>query len=312
MKHLESAFDGQNKGWKLPLTILTTFIGALIFAFPFGLIHLIAEMTTTKSTLEQIMSNNNTLIFTLLLSYVVLFFAFILSVRMLYNRKLPKIINGTQKIRWKRIGMGILVWGIIMIISISIGILIFPDDYTFQFKPTQFLILLALVILMMPFQTSAEELFFRGYLAQVVGGWTKNRWVVLLVTSVLFGALHYSNPEVKEYGALIMLPQYIITGVLFGLIAILDDGIELPLGIHFINNALGTLFVTFDASAIKSDALFKAININPQGALIETLITSALAFFILWRVYKWDFRILNKKITIPVAIEKVTTTEEAL
>lgn len=208
--------------------------------------------------------------------------------------------------------MGILVWGVIMIISILAGIFIFPEDYTFQFDPKQFLILIVLVVLMMPFQTSAEELFFRGYLAQVIGGWTKNRWVVLFITSILFGALHYSNPEVKEYGALLILPQYIITGVLFGLIAILDDGIELPLGIHFINNALSRLLVTFDASALKSDALFIVSNINPKEALIETLITSTIAFFILWRIYKWDVRIMNKKITIPAPVEPVTATEEAL
>ena len=44
---------------------------------------------------------------------------------------------------------------------------------------------------------------------QGIGILARNRWAPLLITSLIFGLMHYFNPEVSEYGAAVMLPQYI-------------------------------------------------------------------------------------------------------
>lgn len=163
----------------------------------------------------------------------------------------------------------------------------------------------------MPFQTSIEELLFRGYLAQGVARWTKSRWWALIIPSVLFALMHLANPEVKEYGFWLSMPQYLIMGLMLGLISILDDGIELALGIHFINNALTALLVTHEASALQTDALFLLHDLDPVASLISISVASILVILILQRIYKWDFGIMNRKVAAvpppppPVEVETI-------
>ena len=86
-----------------------------------------------------------------------------------------------------------------------------PEEYVFNFKWRTFLPLLFLGTLLIPIQTSTEELLFRGYLLQGFGVLFKNRWLPLILTSVLFVGLHYANPEVDQFGLGIMF-YYIGTG----------------------------------------------------------------------------------------------------
>ena len=106
---------------------------------------------------------------------------------------------------------------------------------------------------MIPIQAASEEFFFRGYLAQGVASWTHSRWWTLVVPSVLFGLMHTANPEVTEYGFWVMMPQYILLGAMFGLAALLDDGIEVAMGAHAVNNLLGAVLTTYKGAALQTD-----------------------------------------------------------
>ena len=83
------------------------------------------------------------------------------------------------------------------------------------------------------------------------------------MTSVLFGLMHSLNPEVKEFGFLTMMPQYILFGLIFGIITIMDDGIEAAMGAHAANNIFLCIMVTNKASALQTPALYEQINIYP-------------------------------------------------
>ena len=108
---------------------------------------------------------------------------------------------------------------------------------------------------MLPFQTSAEELVFRGYLMQGLGVLAKNRWFPLIITSVAFGLLHGMNPEVAILGWGIMV-FYIGTGLLYGISTLMDEGTELALGLHAANNVLAAIYVTTDWTVFQTDALY--------------------------------------------------------
>ena len=68
----------------------------------------------------------------------------------------------------------------------------------FQFKLAPFLILFLITLVLMPIQTTTEELIFRGYLMQGFALLAKNRWFPLVMTSVIFGSMHIANPEVEK------------------------------------------------------------------------------------------------------------------
>jgi hypothetical protein len=152
-------------------------------------------------------------------------------------------------------------------------------------------------ILFIPFQAAFEEVIFRGYLMQGFAALLRNRWFPLIMTSVLFGLLHTFNPEVKEFGFLTMMPQYIVFGLIFGCITILDDGIEATMGAHAANNIFLCIMVTSESSALQTPSLYQQNNIHPWTEF-SALLTSGIVFILILKtIFGWgSFSLLFKKI----------------
>ena len=82
----------------------------------------------------------------------------------------------------------------------------------------------------------------RGYLMQGIGLMSGKRWVPLVTTSMIFGLLHFFNPEVEKLGYGIMV-YYIGTGFFLGILTLMDEGLELAIGFHAANNLFTALLV---------------------------------------------------------------------
>ncbi len=74
-----------------------------------------------------------------------------------------------------------------------------------------------------------EEVFFRGGLQNILIGWTKNAWVGIIVTSIIFSAVHGSY-----FG---FLPR-VGLGIVLGLVYFNSKNIWLNIIMHFLNNAI--------------------------------------------------------------------------
>ena len=122
---------------------------------------------------------------------------------------------------------------------------------------------------------------------QVLGKWTKNVWFPLLFTSVSFGLMHLSNPEVAKLGYGLMV-YYIGTGLFLGLLTILDEGLELALGFHAANNLFTALLVTSNWTAFQTHSVLID---TAEPELIKTVVPSLIAFSILLVIcakkYQW-------------------------
>lgn len=164
-----------------------------------------------------------------------------------------------------------------------------PEDFVVQFRLVPFAILFIISILLVPLQTSFEEFLFRGYLMQGLGVITKNRWFPLIITSLVFGGLHLSNPEVTQFGPWIMV-YYIGTGLFLGILTLMDDGLELALGFHAANNLIQILLVTADWSAFQSESILRDIT-RPESSISELVVSLGIIYpifiFIFAKKYKW-------------------------
>ena len=123
---------------------------------------------------------------------------------------------------------------------------------------------------------------------QGLGVLAKNKWVPLLVTSVIFGSLHFFNPEVGKLGNIIMV-YYIGTGLMLGVMTLMDDGMELAMGFHTGNNLVAALLVTADWTAFQTNSLLKDISEPSAGidVLIPVLVIYPIFLGLMaWR-YKW-------------------------
>ena len=316
MKHLERALDGQNQFWKYLLNFAAGFAASnIIGAIPLGSV-IAYKIATSGGTITPNPHNamdlsvygisQNLGFILLMIPFVLAFITTIYLFKPLHKRLLAEVINGTKQIRWKRYFTALGIWFIIGLLYLTVDYALNSTNYKLQFDATKLIPLVLLSLLFIPIQTAYEELLFRGYFTQGIAACSKNRWVAIIIPALLFGLMHSFNPEVKEYGFWATMPQYVIFGLLFGLMTILDDGIELAMGAHAANNIFSCLFVTNAASALQTPAVFNQLNINPTKETLVLSIMGILSIIIFSRVYKWNFAVLNKKIEmeIPEVIEE--------
>jgi uncharacterized protein len=225
--------------------------------------------------------------------------AFIFLVKPLNNRTLRMTINGTDKIRWSRFFISAAVWTILSALYFFVYLKLDPSNFILNNKTGSLIIISVISILLIPFQAAFEEILFRGYLMQGFATIVKKRWFPVIMTSLLFGLLHSFNPEVKEFGFFTMMPQYVAFGLVFGIITVLDDGIEAAMGAHAANNIFLCIMVTSESSALQTPALYIQYNIHPWMEFYG-LCTMGILFIIIMRmIFKWDsFYVLFRKIQI--------------
>jgi len=283
------------------LTIILVVLGYIIGQIPLGIVIAAQLMARdgeiSQAALEEFTANvdfaavnldANSGLVLLLLSFVGGLLALWLGVALIHKRKLKTLITPFQHIRWGRVGFGFGVWFILMAILEAASYFIDPSVYVFQLDWSKWLPLLGITLFILPLQTSFEELFFRGYLLQGLGLATNSRLFALAVTSIGFGAMHLMNPEIKEFGLGIMMPYYIGMGAFLGILTLMDEGLELALGIHAANNMFGATFVTFTGSALQTDAIFRVSEVNTTF-MVPVFYVIAIGFIYLCaRKYGWS------------------------
>jgi membrane protease YdiL (CAAX protease family) len=308
MKFLERSLDRQNQWWKYLVCIIGIVIAwQIIGALPLGAVIFYKAFTSHGAILPNpenpldftaLGISNNIGLILMLSAFVIALVCTIILIKLLHKRSFSETLNGTNKIRFGRLWIGFAVWGILMLIYCVVDYLIDPSNFVLQFNVSNFIPLFFISVLTIPLQTTFEEVLCRGYLAQGIAGWTKNRILPIVIPALLFALLHSFNPEVEEFGFWITMPQYFTFGLLFGIIAVLDDGIELAIGMHTANNVLMSLFVTHQHSALQTDAVFEQLTINPVKDLVVLLVMCGIAFVYLSYRYKWKFNVLGKKVEV--------------
>jgi len=226
--------------------------------------------------------------FMLLLMFVFGMVALYLVVKYLHNKPFLELITSKTSLNYSKILFGFGLWAIMSIAFEIFSYFMYPDEYMMTFDVIEFIPLLIIVVLMLPIQTSFEELFVRGYLMQGMGVYAKHRWVPIFLTSVFFALLHGTNPEVAKYGVVTMGFYYIIAGLFLAIITVMDDSMELALGVHAATNMIGALLITYEGSVLQTDTIFKVGEVKPVMMIIGFLIMAATFIYICHRKYGWS------------------------
>jgi len=249
--------------------------------------EIISDLAANPSNIGVIGLDQNVGLVLMLIPSIVGFIAFLLLIKPLNERSLRQVVNGTGKIRWKRFFISALVWAVLSALYLIVSLKLDPSNFSLNNKTITLIWLSIVSLLFIPFQASLEEILFRGYLMQGFAVLARNRWFPLIMTSFLFGLMHCINPEVKEYGFLTMMAQYILSGLVFGIATIMDDGIEVAMGAHAANNIFLCIFVTNASSVLQSPALYEQKAYYPWSEFLGLLIASAVFLIILKVIFKW-------------------------
>lgn len=284
--YIEQGYRGQLGLWKY-LVIPTGFIGIII-------INYIAVLNTPQST-EEIMEvmvdkiGSNLVLITMLLPLAIALFILLVWVKLIHQQSITSLTTSRKKIDWKRILFSFVLWGAITAFFVVLDYYLNPENYIWNFDLVPFLSLVVIAILLVPLQTSFEEYLFRGYMMQGIGIFAKNRWVPLVVTSVLFGLMHIANPEVEKLGYGIMI-YYIGTGFFLGIITLMDEGMELALGFHAANNLVTVLLVTATWTAFQTESVLKDVSTPKLGydVFVPVFIIFPILVFIFSKKYNWN------------------------
>lgn len=277
----EKAKKGNNQWYLYVLTILIVFVGVEIANIPIAIYALWTGLDIYKA-----IGTNMGLALTLFAFGVGLFVLFF-CIRYFHKKKVLDITTGRSSFDWRRFCDAAFIWGSLTAIGTVISG--FGDgNIEFQFEAWKFFPLLLIGLILLPLQTSFEEYIFRGYLMQGFSLLFRNKWIACIITSLIFGAMHLANTEVAQFGYDVTIPQYVIMGLLLGVLTVWDDGMEFALGIHFINNFFGCVIVSTDYSSLQTNSLWvvKNTTITHADTLI-ILLCSILTIVILHIKYRF-------------------------
>ncbi len=101
---------------------------------------------------------------------------------------------------------------------------------------TSFTALIANIFILAILPAVGEEFLFRGVLMRVFSGFIKNIHVNIVLTAILFSALH-----LQFFG---FLPRFLL-GVALGYLLVWSGSLWLPIIFHFLNNAFAVLINYF-------------------------------------------------------------------
>ena len=235
---------------------------------------------------------SNLRLFLLLLSFAFVLPGIWLVVKKLHDLPIMSILSSRKKIDLERVLYSFMLWGTVVSAFVFLEYSLNPENYVFNFKVKEFLILAVIAILFIPIQTSVEEIVFRGYLMQGFGNWLNSRFMALFLTSFVFGSLHLANPEITALGYEFVI-LYITVGFVLGIMTLMDDGLELALGFHAANNLIAALLVTADWTVFQTESIL--IDISEPSLGITDWITPFIVFPILLAVFARKYSWTNWK-----------------
>ncbi|PKA84551.1 hypothetical protein ATE92_2747 [Ulvibacter sp. MAR_2010_11] len=293
--YIKQAYNYLHDWWRYLLGGIVIFLASQLGALP--LIGLASyKLIQDGGSLQDLEDPNvimtildsNLTLFLMLLSFAIGLVVLYFWVKYVHKQPFTTVTTSRKKTDWGRVWFGFVLIAVTTIVLTSIDYYTNPEDYVLQFDLVPFVILAVIAIVMIPLQTSFEEYLFRGYLMQGIGVAAKNKWVPLVVTSVIFGGLHFFNPEVGKLGNIIMV-YYIGTGFFLGIMTLMDEGMELALGFHAGNNLVAAMLVTADWTVFQTNSILKDVSEPSAGldVLAPVLIIYPIFLGIMaWR-YKW-------------------------
>ena len=240
----------------------------------------------SQKEIVRILGNNRFLAW-LIVPFLFVALFLVIHTKFVHKRTVLSIFSGRENFDWKRVLFSFSLLFSVLSLFLFIQYLS-SDSLIFQFDLQKFIPLFFIAIFLLPIQTSCEELLFRSYILQGIKMRTKKNSIAVLISGLMFGAIHIGNPEIAKIGYHIIV-YYMLVGVFLALISLFDNGIELALGYHAANNVFAALMITNNWQAFQTDAVFMD-NADP-GMGLDTifgiLFILPLVFFIFYKKYKW-------------------------
>lgn len=241
--------DPEHRWWK-PLVELLLF-GAfyLVLALVFGVVWALSLMGVRgEDAVNDIfvleapaLDIMDPPIFFLLFFSLVLMIPALLAARAITGpRPVGLLLSVTGRLRWRFLARCLLTALVIYAVGTVVAALL-EFALLGTLAPVQpvegFWWLIAMIVLVVPLQSAAEELVFRGYLLQSIGRWLRRPVFAILLPVPLFTFGHLYD----AWGLLGVTAMAVVAGYLTWR----TGGLEAAIALHVVNNVVATLLGAF-------------------------------------------------------------------
>jgi hypothetical protein len=288
--YLELARQGKNEWWRAVLAILLMlFMWQILGAMPGAILLIWAAVhgQLRPGNAGGGLPGVDTLAsFVALMLASVFFMAGIyLAMRFIHRRPLRTLVTPARSVAWRRLFQGFGVWFGLAVLMSLVEAWLHPGRYVWNLDPGKFIPFVFLALIFIPIQTSAEELFFRGYILQGVGLHWRNIWVLSSISGLLFGLPHLLNPEASVNYPLMGF-YYFAFGFSLAYITLRDGRLELALGAHAANNLFSVIIANYKITALPSPSLFTIQVLDAVYSVPAAIIGMAIFVFLFVRPWR--------------------------
>ncbi|MCJ7840294.1 CPBP family intramembrane metalloprotease [Lederbergia sp. NSJ-179] len=258
--------EGQIRaGWVIIIAFITMYISQNIFSIPGIILLAVTEITNQSASISlDIMAAFENRPWVLLLTQGGGTIGGILATLLLWkfwNKKSVKELG--FKSSWKDLLFGLFLGAAsiacIFFLLLATGNIKLLNSFSqpdFNAFTISFLIMFILVGLF-------EEMFFRGYVMQTMASRQNKRWVIYLVSAVVFSLAHGTNPHVSMIG----LINIVFVGLLFAYMFDRTNNLWLPIGYHITWNYFQGSVFGFAVSGTSPHGLYQIDPSNGNSLL---------------------------------------------
>ena len=192
-----------------------------------------------------------------LVSFIPLLVGTILAYRFILGRPVRQLFAVSVPFRMRRVWWGFFTWLLVMLGPAIVLLAMFPAEngYEWNFQAAAFIPFAIVTIVLIPVQTTAEEVFFRGWLMQWFSQRFSSIWILSALSGIAFALPHMANPEALSQ-PLLAFVTYSFVGFVLGWVTIRDRSLEIAIGAHAAHNLFLSLVAGYEGGVLPAEALF--------------------------------------------------------
>ena len=284
--YVEAARWGKHRGWRYILGLVVILFAWLVVGTGASVLVAIALSGQTD---YYVLGPLGKFLF-VMVGFPFFLAGVLIAVSLIHRRHPRTLVTARERIDWRRIGQGFVAWSVpACLIGVLGQYLFYPDTFSFNFDLATFALFVPLALVFTAIQTTTEELFFRGYVVQGASMISTNRVFLALVATVIFTLPHLLNPEVSAGGWLTVFSNYfLVPGLLWTVVSLIDGTTELAIGVHFANNIIGFLMFDAPGTATTAPALFTLSEFHATYVALSVLVIIPIFLAIAYKVFKRD------------------------
>jgi membrane protease YdiL (CAAX protease family) len=271
-------------GWLVLGAILTAVIASL-----FGL-DLLALAGRDKESLEIVRGYEPwQAASAVLISFLPLLLLPVALHRLLLGAQLRTLFTRSKTSFSREVALGAAVMALLLLATGIPDFILNNSSYTWSFDVARFIPYLLVAFTLIPIQTTAEEVFYRGWIQQRLENGRRSIWLVSIIGGFLFALPHLGNPEVSG-NLLLPVLGYGSTGFMFTWVTMRDQSMGLAIGAHASNNILAGLLVSSADSALPAASIWVTPEIQWGPAAFFSILFIPL---FIWLTGKWRGKVVS-------------------